>query len=902
MRHDLPTGTVTFLFTDIEGSTRVLESLGAEPYAEALLAHRQVVRSALTAHAGTEVDTQGDAFFCAFADAAKAVACADEIRSRLAETPIRLRMGIHTGEAHVVDDHYVGLDVHRAARIGGCGHGGQVVLSPTTVALLEQGVFDVRDLGEHRLKDLSAPLRLHQLGDDDFPPLNTLFRTDLPVPATEFLGREEELAEAAALARRPGVRLLTLTGPGGTGKTRFALQLAGELGDEFPHGVRWVPLASLREGALVASALAETLGVEEKPGEPLVSAITETLGGKRILLLVDNCEHLVDAVAEVLAPVLPASPSLLVLTTSREAIGIAGEHVYAVRPLSSTDAVSLFETRAAAAGAALEPSGNGVVAALCARLDNLPLAVELAAARAPALPPATMLTALSERLDLLKGPRDADERHRTIRGAIAWSHDLLEPGEQRLFRRLSVFTGGAPLESVEEVCKGELDDLLSLVAKSLVRAQADARYWMLETIREFATSLLDVEEGAECRQRHLTWFAALARKSRDRLEGPGSKAVLDRLESERENLRSALAWALEVCERESALTLCSVLGPLHRLHGRYAEAENVLRTALALEPTPIDAALLYAQLGRVLRHRGESREGLEAHFAAERALGAPPADGDAPWWRAWIEVKLEQAHHQYFVADLDALAAVIEELRPHAGARGTPTQGLDFLHVVAQAAYRRERYELSEETEALVREIYRRGKEVEEVDAEFSLGFCLLWRGKLEDAARHLAAGREAATERGDALIETRCFIYEAVARRRLDDVEGVRVLLAELDELEELHGYAGLLAANHVWVSGRDGDHKAVRQFAAAAFADWDPAGRSGPTVFQWTARFPLLAVELAEGRVVPAFEQGSAMLDPLQQPLLPELGEALRIALERREVAFLERAVELARPLGYA
>jgi hypothetical protein len=278
-----------------------------------------------------------------------------------------------------------------------------------------------------------------------------------------------------------------------------------------------------------------------------------------------------------------------------------------------------------------------------------------------------------------------------------------------------------------------------------------------------------------------------------------------------------------------------------------------------------------------------------------------PADDDDGWWRAWVEVKLELAHHYYFVADLDALGSVIEELRPHAG-RGTETQALDFLHVMAQAAYRRERYQLSEATEALVREIYRRGSDVEEVDADFSLGFCLLWRGKLDEAERYLMQGREVARERGDALIETRCLVYAAVARRRQNDVDGVRKLLGDLDALEELHGYAGLLAANHAWVAGRDGDREALRRHARTAFADWDPSSRSGPTVFQWSVRFPLLAIELEEGHGEAALGEARAMLDPFQQPLPDELDEVLRTAVEREDPAMLGRAVELARALGYA
>jgi tetratricopeptide (TPR) repeat protein len=572
------------------------------------------------------------------------------------------------------------------------------------------------------------------------------------------------------------------------------------------------------------------------------------------------------------------------------------------------------------AGAQLDssPDGKATVAALCARLDNLPLAVELAAARAAALPPAAMLERLSDRLDLLKGPRDADERHRTLRGTIAWSYDLLEESEQRLFRRLSVFAGGASLESAESVCESDLEELLSLVSRSLVRQQAAAsgepRYWMLETIREFASARLDESgERESCRERHLAWFATLAREWRERLVGPGSAARYEMLERDRENLRTAFAWAAgradargegaEGAFGEPAVAIATVLAALNLRHGRYAEAEDVTRTALALRPRAVEAALLSSRLGRVLRHRGRWEESLGAHLDAGRALGSPPTEDVERWWRAWLDVKLEQAHHYYYVGDQDALAAVVEELEPHVDSRGSPQQSLEFRHVVAQAAYRRERYVLSEETEALVREIYRLSKAHEDTDADFTLAFCLLWRGKFEEAKSHFQRGRESARARGDALIETRCLVYEAVARRRLGDVDGVRSLLAELDTFDELHGYDGIVAANHVWVAVRDGDQETAERFADVAFEDWAVTrGSAGPTVFQWTARFPMLGVELARGRADAAFDHAREMLDPLQQPLPDDLRDLLAEGIARSDAALLRTALGLAQARGYA
>jgi predicted ATPase/class 3 adenylate cyclase len=914
---ELPSGTVTFLFTDVEGSTRLLTELGPEAYAEALEEHRAVIRSALREHGGSEVDTQGDAFFCAFSSARAAVACAASVQSSLEDGPIQVRMGVHTGEALVAGSHYVGMDVHRAARIGACGHGSQVVISPATVALLEEGSFTIRDLGEHRLKDLSAPVRLYQLGDREFGPLKTLFRTNLPVPATPFLGREDELREIIARTSEPAVRLLTLTGPGGTGKTRLALQTAGELADRFPDGVFWVPLASLENPALVPSAVAQAIDVEERPGEPLAAAIPRAVNGKRMLLLLDNCEHVLDAASDVVSPLLAACPEVLGLATSREPLALAGEQVYAVQPLVPTDAVSLFKARARAAGATIDVAeSRATIERLCARLDNLPLAVELAAARTAVLPPAALLERLSSRLDVLKGPRDVDERQRTLRATIAWSHDLLDADEQRLFRRLAVFPAGAALEVVETVCEADLEEILSLVSKSLVRQTqtdgAEPRYWMLETIREFATAMLDEsQETATYRDRHLDWFVGLACQARDLLEGPGATTWRGRLEADRENLRAAVRWAVERASEagedasgrygSAGVSLGGVVGSLHMLHGRYAEAEDVFQSALALEPAPLDAALLKSQLGRLLRQRERPGEGLAAHRDAERLL-AEISHRDAEWWRAWIAVKLEQAHHYYFVGDVGALRAVIEEVRPEIDARGTPLQALDFLHVLAQEAYRRERYVLSAETEALLRDIHRRSLELDTVGAEFTLGFGLLWRGKLDEAAEALERGLAVARRHGDALIEIRCLVYGLIAERRRGNVAGARDRLAQLHALEDLLGYRGLVNANTAWLAYRDGELNKAAAAAEAAIGAWESAERFGPTIFQWTARFPMVGVELERGRAEAAFEHARAMLDPSQQPLPADVADALARAVEEEDSGLLRRALELARATGHA
>ena len=529
MPSDLPSGTVTFLFTDIEGSTKLLNSLGAEAYADALSEHRRVLRAAFAAHGGVEVDTQGDAFFVAFPTAPGALAAAAQAREGLDGGPIRVRIGIHTGTPHLTDEGYAGPDVHRAARIAAAGHGGQVLVSASTAALLDGA--ELRDLGLHRLKDLTAAERIHQLGDGEHPPLKTLHQTNLPVPATTFLGRDVELRELSALLARDDARLVTLTGPGGTGKTRLALQAAASAADHFAGGVWWVALAPLRDPALVLESAARALGAS--------GDLAEHIGDSALLLLLDNFEHLLDAAAG-LAPLLSRCPNLTLLVTSRERLHLDGEHEYAVDPLTPDEAVELFKTRATSARR--DFTDDGAVALVCERLDHLPLAIELAAARVRILSPKALLDRLEQRLPLLAdGNRDAPERQRTLRATIEWSHELLTDVERHLFARLAVFRGGCTLEAAEAVAGADLETLQSLVDKSLVRARGD-RFWMLETIREFAVErLLASGEAGSLRDRHAQHFLGFAEEAEPHLRG-NPKVWLDRLDADLDNIRASQDW------------------------------------------------------------------------------------------------------------------------------------------------------------------------------------------------------------------------------------------------------------------------------------------------------------------------------------------------------------------------
>ena len=556
---DLPSGTVTFLFTDIEGSTKLLQSMGPAAWAEALAEHRRIVRDAISAHGGVEVDTQGDAFFAAFPTAPGALAAAARTREILADGPIRVRIGLHTGTPLLTDEGYIGPDVHRAARIADAGHGGQIVVSAATVALLDSD--GLHDLGLHRLKDLTSPERIYQLGGEPHPPLKTLHQTNLPVPATPFLGRDVELGELSALLRRDDVRLVTLTGPGGTGKTRLALQAAAAAADSFVGGVWWVPLAPLRDPALVLESAARALGAS--------GDLAERIGDTPLLLLLDNFEHLLDA-ATGLAPLLANCPKLTLLVTSRERLHLDGEEEYAVDPMTPTEAVELFVTRATAARR--DFSGNGEVAQICERLDHLPLAIELAAARVRILTPTALLERLEQRLPLLTdGARDLPERQRTLRATIEWSHELLTADEQRLFARLAVFRGGCTLEAAEAVAEADLGTLQSLVDKSLVRARGD-RFWMLETIRELALERLAASGEAEAlRDLHAQHFLALAEEAEPNLRG-NPKAWNARLEDDLDNLRSAQDWLSQRGRAHEEVRMVAALWRMWMTTGHYAEA------------------------------------------------------------------------------------------------------------------------------------------------------------------------------------------------------------------------------------------------------------------------------------------------------------------------------------------
>jgi predicted ATPase/class 3 adenylate cyclase len=630
---DLPTGTVTLLFTDMEGSTRLLRQLG-EHYADVLADCRHLLRQMFVQYSGHEVDTQGDAFFVAFARATDAVAATAAIQRVLAEhawpegISVRVRIGLHTGEPKLTADGYTGMDVHHAARIMSAGHGGQILLSPTTRQLIEQhlppGTY-LQDLGEHRLKDLQRPSRLFQLSLEglpvDFPPLKTLdtHPNNLPIQPTPFIGRQKEVAAVTRLLKRSDVRLLTLSGPGGVGKTRLGLHVVAELSDDFADGVFVVALAPVNDPMQVVPAIAQTLAISEASDRPLFTLLQDFLKEKQMLLLLDNFEQVGDA-AVMLAELLAACSQLKIAVTSRIGLHVRAEHEFVVPPLSVPtlkhlpdlkalshyEAVTLFIERAQAMKPdfSVTNANAPAVAAICAHLDGLPLAIELAAARIKHFSPHTLLARLEQGLSVLSGgARDLPARQQTLRGAIAWSYDLLSPEEQKLFRHLAVFVDGWSLEASEAICRARgglaedmLEGMASLVDKSLLRqeeqAAGETRFWMLQTLREFGLEQLAKSGELEAtRQAHAGYYLWLAEEAQPSLQANEQGRWMTHLEQEHENLRAALFWLLAQAQREGeqskqraeqALRFCTALSWFWTVRGYSREGQHFLEQALAL--------------------------------------------------------------------------------------------------------------------------------------------------------------------------------------------------------------------------------------------------------------------------------------------------------------------------------
>jgi predicted ATPase/class 3 adenylate cyclase len=680
----LPSGTVTLLFTDIEGSTGLLYRFG-DYYAEVLDAHRRLVRTAVEQHGGYEVDTQGDSFFISFGRADDAVAAAIQVQRALAaqtspsKVGVHLRMGLHTGEPTVTASGYVGLDVHRAARLGSAGHGGQVLLSDATRALVEFALpagVGLRDLGEYHLKGFQRPEHVFQLVvdglPDAFPPLSILAARphNLPVPATTLIGREREVAEITRLLSRDNVRLLTLTGPGGIGKTRLAIEVARVIAEEDQLAVAYVELAPIADPVLVPHAIAGAVGVRERVDRSLLETLADALRPARLLLVLDNCEHLVADCGSAVQALRSACPELRILATSRAPLDVSGEVIWSVPLLTVNgddtpgsdaaahgEAVQLFVERArlTLTGFSLTAENTKVVAEICRRLEGLPLAIELAAARIRLLPPVAMLARLNRRLPLLVGgPRDLPTRQQTLRAAIDWSYDLLNDVEQTVFRQLGIFAGEFSLEAAETVCVSDadgkrrrsdgrdvgislpstsrppisslLDILDSLLAKNLLRQECtdgEPRLTMLDTIREYACEQL--EESGELpsiRDRCAAFFLALAEEAAQKLLEHEQLAWLQRLDAELDHLRAVFGWsrAGEIAS-EIGLRLAGALVMYWEFRGLAIEAHEWVTAMLAL---PGASAHTVAR-ARAL-HSAAFIAAMRGDFATQRLLAQESAD------------------------------------------------------------------------------------------------------------------------------------------------------------------------------------------------------------------------------------------------------------------------------------
>ena len=630
MRPELPTGTVTFLFTDIEGSTKLVHRLGSE-FRGVLEEHHRILREAIRGAGGVDRATEGDAFFAVFPTADAGVSAAVAAQRTLAThawpagVGVRVRMGLHTGEGVLGGDDYIGMDVHRAARIASAGHGGQILVSRATAALCEGSLgegLSLHDLGQHRLKDLPDPEQILQviIGglDQEFPPLRTLeVATNLPAFPSAFIGREDDLR--ALRERLEGARLVTITGPGGTGKTRLAVEAARAERDRYPDGETFVDLSATTDAAIVCHDIAEALGLHPAGQDPVWDVITERLRDHAALLILDNFEQVLDAAPEV-GKLLAGAPGLTVLATSREALGIRGEHLYPLSPLglreggALSDAVMLFVDRAGAMDPAFEPDEDtlAIVAEICARLDGMPLAIELAASRLRAISVGELLARLDRRLPLLTtGPRDAPDRQRTLRGAIEWSHDLLDEDERVLFRRCGVFAGGWILWVLEPIVdpRDELGDLLdltaSLVQKSLVQREPGSdRYSMYETIREFALEKLEkAGELGEVRERMAHQVVLLTEDAEPHFFGEDRRTWIVRLGENHDNVRAGLDWSIEMDRGEVGLRIVAAMWRFWQYRGHLAEgrrwAEQVLALPSAQDRTRHRARALLAALGIV---------------------------------------------------------------------------------------------------------------------------------------------------------------------------------------------------------------------------------------------------------------------------------------------------------------
>ncbi len=884
--NSLPSGTVTFLFTDIEGSTRLLQQLG-EKYAILLADHEKLLRETCESNHGRVVDIHGDSFFVVFPRALDAVNAVVQSQHVLAEhlwpdgVSVRVRMGLHTGEPQISALGYMGIDVHRAARIMAVAHGGQVLLSQTThdlvVSELPEDVT-VQDLGEHRLKDLRQPKHLYQLVITglpfDFPPLKSL-----------------NVSEH---------RLVTLTGPGGSGKTRLALQVATELIDQFQDGVFFVALAPITDPGLVASTIAQSIGISETAGRSIMDSLKDYLQGKSLLLVLDNFEQVISA-APLVAELLKSGSGLKILVTSREALRISGEREYFVPPLalpnltqlpsveslSQYTAVELFLQRAQLVKPDFHLTSDTApaVAEICYRLDGLPLAIELAAARVKLLPPRAMLARLENRLEFLTGgARELPARQQTLRNAIAWSYDLLNEDEQRLFRQLSVFVGGCTLDAVEAVSSDHqayllLDQFGSLLDKSLLREvegiSDEPRFVMLELLREFGLEQLEASGEQEItRHRHADFFLALAERAEAKLESVDQLEWINRMEQEHDNLRAALEWSKTADGAgDLCLRLAGTLGLFWEARGYFSEGRERLSAVLSTEA---------AQARTIGRAKLLARAAELAYRQSDYA--------------ATVELAEESLEIYREVDDKQGIASVLIKLGNAATEAGDYETASGFL----------------EEALSIWQELSDKHGTAR---ALISLGWAALRPGDYQLANTRLESALAISRE----LEDTRSIGFELsglgeVALRQ-GDYERANQLLEESLELRRQLGNkwgVGVSLGTLGWVAMREGNWNRALARLGESLAVRQEIGDKGGSAWcierlaevAWAQGNPEKAVRLLSAAAALRISIGS-VIDPVDQPEYQNRRTALRTELGQERFAAMwdeGRALTLEQAIAYA
>lgn len=789
-RRELPDGDVTYLFTDVEGSTQLLEEYPADQ-SDAIERQRFLLTEAVEGAGGVVFETVGDAVYAAFDDVAAAVEAATTAQLALkheewAPLPdVRVRMAIHCGPVEARDGHYFGVPLYRCARLMSTAHGGQVLLSEVVRERLGSRT-DFLDLGLHRLKDLREPEHVFQLVHPElqreYPPLRSTSRpNNLPNEVTRFFGRGEELARLHALLRDPEQRIVTLVGPGGSGKTRLALRAAAQLLEEFRDGVFFIDLAPLTDARAVAGTAAAVLGVQEAAGRTLVDSLTVSLAGKDLLLVFDNFEHVLASATDVVATLVAAASTFTVLATSRTPLRLAGEQEMPLEPLpvpavdddpttaAAAPSVRLFIDRAAAIGvpSALETPQTATIAEICRRLDGLPLAIELAAARTRVLPPEGLLERLERRLELLtSGPADLPQRQRTLRDSIAWSYDLLDEHEQRLFRALGAFRGGASIEAAEAVDgSGALDRLTRLSEHGLVRTRwtslGEPRYEMLETIAEFARERIDeAGESEALGERQAQYFCRFAARVGTRLRDDGRAPWLLRLADDRENIRTALTF---FHDRDRAVEGMRILGDLWLWFWlSFAEglqwSERMAALPSAAEPTAERAGALF--LGACCA--GGFGDAPLSGRLADEAIAISREAGDL----RWLAMSLGVSTTPHTQDGGDALALGREAISvgrrcgdPWVATWAKMISALGAVNMFALAEVREWAGEAFEEF-AVLGDSWSRGT------AGLSLSYALIQQGELQDAVDVLDQAIPALLDVGDRKVASSCLIARAVALR----------------------------------------------------------------------------------------------------------------------------------------